>query len=135
MKKEFMKLYKSKRSFSKSDFSTYVNYLNSFTRWCKDISPTKHNEYVIMLYTGLLNTFGRQGWKTWISIKKDHLMLLVNATDPKDAYRARDTLVEAGFLDYKLGKKGKLPTYRLLKYDSNSATENEIEMRSTIERD
>jgi hypothetical protein len=106
----------------------YFEYLNDFNRWLETNSPT---DKTLILYYGLLNTFNQRRWTEWTGIDTQRLMLLARTSDKKTAYRARDALVEAGFIDYKPGKKGQVTEYRLLelggKFLPESATKNSTE--------
>ena len=103
---------------------TYIDYLNQFSRWCEDDNPT---DKAIILYYALLNTFNRRGWPRWAGVDTQRLMILARTSDKKVAYRARDILSEAGFIEYVSGKKGKATMYRLLGFCGKSTTESTTE--------
>lgn len=106
------------------DSVTYMEYLNLFNQWLEDDNPT---DKAIVLYYGLLNTFNRRRWPRWAGVDTQRLMLLARTTDRKAAFRARDILVKAGFLEYKSGRKGVATEYRLLQYGGKYPTENDTE--------
>lgn len=103
---------------------TYIDYLNDFNQWLEDDNPT---DKAVVLYYGLLSTFNRRGWPRWAGVDTQRLMILARTSDKKVAFRARDVLVKAGFLQYKSGKKGTATEYRLLKFGGKSTTENATE--------
>lgn len=103
---------------------TYIDYLNDFNQWLEADNPT---DKVVVLYYGLLSTFNRRGWPRWAGVDTQRLMILARTSDKKVAFRARDALIKAGFLEYKPGKKGVATEYRLLKFGGESTTENATE--------
>ena len=97
---------------------TYIDYLNQFNRWLEDDNPT---DKVIVLYYAMLNLFNRRGWPRWAGVDTQHLMVLARTTNKNTAFRARDALVNAGFVEYRPGKKGKATFYQLLELDVKSS--------------
>ena len=106
---------------------TYIEYLNDFNQWLEEDNPTDN---VIILYYAFLNMFNRRGWPRWAGVDTRRLMSMVRTTSNKTAYRARDALISAGFIEYRPGKKGRASEYRLLerntKNDTANNTENDI---------
>ena len=104
---------------------TYIEYLNRFNQWLEEDSPT---DKAVILYYAMLNMFNRRGWPRWAGVDTQKLMRMCRTTSNNTAYRARDCLVSAGFLEYRPGKKGKATEYGLCaKYYTRNCTENGTE--------
>lgn len=103
---------------------TYIEYLNAFNQWLEEDNPTDN---AIILYYAFLNMFNRRGWPRWAGVDTRRLMSMVRTTSNKTAYRARDALISAGFIEYRPGKKGKASEYRLLERNTRNDTENNTE--------
>lgn len=89
---------------------TYIDYLNGFNRWLENNSLAPLAQ---VMYFRLLDAFNRAGWPEWVSVDTLKLMTIVQCEVKTTVFRARDALVEAGFLEYKRGKKGQPNKYRL----------------------
>lgn len=99
---------------------TYIDYLNDFNQWLES-NPLPGNAQ--LLYFRLLNVFNRAGWPEQVQVDTLRLMLMMDCR--KDAaYRARDRLRDAGFIQYRKGKKGSPTAYFLSDKTTVSATEN-----------
>jgi len=107
----------------------YIKYLNDFNKWLEEDSPT---DKAVILYYAMLNMFNRRGWPRWAGVDTQRLMSMARTTSNKTAYRARDALVSAGFLEYKSGKKGSATEYSLVKYRGKNDTGNDIENDTEI---
>lgn len=90
---------------------TLYDYFNAFSRYIEEDSPTDKS---IVLYWVLLDTFNRRGWPRWAGVDNQRMMLMCRTSDPHVMRRARDALCNAGFLEYKPGKKGRATEYGLL---------------------
>lgn len=99
----------------------YIDYVNDFNRFIEDASFT---DKAIVLYHALLDLFNRRRWPEWTPVDTQRLMILARSANKPTALRARDALANAGFIEYRSGKKGKATEYRLLKYRCTSDTEN-----------
>lgn len=89
---------------------TYIDYLNSFNRWLE------HNHLPLpaqVLYFRLLDLFNRSGWAEWVSVDNLRMLCMVQSESKHTLLRARDALIEAGFLEYKRGKKNTPGKYKL----------------------
>ena len=62
----------------------------------------------------LLHLYNTSGWPEWVQTDTRRLMLWLDTTDKRAAYRARDALVGAGLLEYVRGHKSSPNRYRLL---------------------
>lgn len=107
---------------------TYINLLNQFNRWLDDNNP---GDKAVVLYIRMLNVFNQRYWPEWAGITTPQLMALANTSNPNVALAARDKLVEAGFIEYRPGRKGVATTYKLLnfiiKYDNENSSESDNE--------
>ena len=74
---------------------SYIDYLNAFHRWLENHYLPAASQ---LLYFRLLDVFNRCGWAEWVSEK----------------------LLEAGFLEYRRGKKGVPGQYKLVVRDARA---------------
>lgn len=96
----------------------YIDYMNTFNRWVEESRPS---DKVIVLYYALLNLFNQRRWPEWAAIDKGNLLTLARTTDKRVAYRARDILADAGFIEFIQGdRRGRATKYRLLEYGGKS---------------
>lgn len=97
---------------------TYIDYLNNFNRW------VEHNHLSLpaqVLYFHLLDVFNRAGWPEWVSVDTIRMMSMVQSTSNNTMLRARNSLVEAGFIEYRKGRKGEPNRYKLKDFCANNA--------------
>ena len=104
---------------------TYIDYLNDFHRWLEsDTLPMSAQ----MLYVKLLHIFNRAGWPETVRVDNLRLMSMLAVSSKQAALRARDALVEAGFLEVQRGRRGCPNQYRLRSvYDAENRSEKETE--------
>ena len=99
---------------------TYIDYLNEFNRWLEsNVLPGNAQ----LMFFKFLDVFNRAGWPEYVQVDNLRLTLMIDASAITTAIRARDKLVEAGFLIYQKGKKG-TPNRYSLKNATISATES-----------
>lgn len=103
---------------------TYIDRLNAFNRWLE------HNylpHVSQLMYFRLLDFFNRCGWAEWVSVDNLRLMSMVHVESKNTLLRARDKLVQAGWLEFRKGKKGVPNQYRLGN-GANIEPETELQM-------
>lgn len=91
---------------------TYINYLNNFNQWL-ETNPLPASSQ--LMFYKLLYVFNRAGWPKEVGVDNLRLMLMTDTKSEKTVIRARDKLVEAGFITYKKGRKGMPNQYSLCK--------------------
>ena len=97
---------------------TYIEYLNGFNRWLEsNVLPGNAQ----LMFFKFLDVFNRAGWPEYVQVDNLRLTLMIDAGAVSTAIRARDKLVEAGFLVYVKGKKG-TPNKYGIKNSINFAT-------------
>lgn len=89
---------------------TYLERLNLFNRWLESNNLPGNAQ---LLFFRLLNVFNRAGWPDQVQVDTRKLMVMADVDSKGAAYRARNRLVEAGWLEYARGKKGAPTAYRL----------------------
>jgi len=57
--------------------------------------------------------FNRAVWAEWVTVDNQRLMGLIQASSVNTFLRARDALIDCGFLEYQKGKKGSPNRYKL----------------------
>lgn len=88
---------------------TYIDRLNHFNRWLESNALPGNAQ---LMYFKLLNVFNRAGWPE--SVQVDTLRLMqITGCQKEASYHARDKLVDAGFITYKKGSKGRPTKYFL----------------------
>lgn len=101
---------------------TYIDYLNEFNRWLEsNVLPGNAQ----LMFFKFLDVFNRAGWPEYVQVDNFRLTMMIDASAITTALRARDKLVEAGFLIYQKGKKGAPNRYSLkcsVKNETVSAT-------------
>ena len=101
---------------------TYIDYLNEFNRWLEsNVLPGNAQ----LMFFKFLDVFNRAGWPEYVQVDNFRLTMMIDASAITTALRARDKLVEAGFLIYQKGKKGAPNRYSLkcsVKNETISAT-------------
>lgn len=90
----------------------YLDYINHFNQWLETNALPVSSQ---LMYYKLLHVFNRAGWPEDVGVDNLRLQMMVDAKAEKTAMRARDRLVEAGFITYKKGKKGYPNRYSLSK--------------------
>lgn len=108
---------------------TYIDRINALTRWAEMDLPT---DKAVILGLNMLALFNSRGWPEWASVDTRTLMQMVRVDNKQTAFRTRDALVSAGFLEYRKGRKGKANEYRLVntfgcKYVTKSVTKSVTE--------
>ena len=99
---------------------TYIDRLNNFNRWLESNSLPANSQ---LMYFKLLGVFNRAGLPR--SVQVDTLRLMQLTCCRKDAaYRARDKLVESGFISFCRGGKGNPSRYFLSEKTTVYATTN-----------
>lgn len=102
---------------------TYIERLNEFNRWLESNALPGNAQ---LMYFRLLNVFNRAGWPESVQVDTLRLMALTDCQKAA-AYRARDKLVETGFIGYKKGSKGKPTAYFLFDKETEYGTKNGTE--------
>ena len=101
---------------------TYIDYLNEFNRWLEsNVLPGNAQ----LMFFKFLDVFNRAGWPEYVQVDNFRLTMMIDASAITTAIRARDKLVETGFLIYQKGKKGAPNKYSLkcsVKNETISAT-------------
>lgn len=100
--------------------ATYIDYLNDFNRWLESGDLPGSSQ---LMYFKLLNVFNRAGWPEYVRVDNLRMMLMIGVESKQAVVRARDKLVEAGFIEFQKGKKGSPNRYYLVKR-SHFVTEN-----------
>lgn len=116
---------------------TYIDYLNSFNKWLETNMLSKNAQ---LMYFKLLHVFNAAGWPEKVSLSTEKLMVLICTSDKRTAYKARDELIEAGFLiEAEPGVRGRASTYMLqlpsiirLQFATVFCTENPTELCTEI---
>lgn len=99
---------------------TYIDRLNNFNRWLESNALPANSQ---LMYFKLLGVFNRAGWPRSVQVDTPRLMQLTCCC--KDAaYRARDRLVESGFISFHRGGKGNPSSYFLSEKTTVYATTN-----------
>ena len=99
---------------------TYIDYLNEFNRWLESGNLPGGSQ---LMYFKLLNVFNRAGWPEYVQVDNLRMMLMIGVESKQAVVRARDKLMEAGFIEFQKGKKGSPNRYYLGKR-SHNVTEN-----------
>lgn len=102
---------------------TYLDYLNDFHRWLESGTLPGSSQ---LMYFKLLNVFNRAGWPEYVRVDNLRMMVMIGAESKQAVIRARDKLVESGFVEFQKGKKGSPSRYYLGK-GSHNVTENATE--------
>ena len=81
---------------------TYLDYLNGFNRWLESGNLPGGSQ---LMYFKLLNVFNRAGWPEYVQVDNLRMMLMIGVESKQAVVRAREKLVEAGFIEFQKGKK------------------------------
>lgn len=108
---------------------TYIDYLNQFNLWLESNALPSSSQ---LMYYKLLHVFNRAGWPETVQVDNRRMMLMTGSQAETTIIRARDKLVDAGFIRYEKGRKGAPNRYALSKmylnnesvYASESASES-----------
>lgn len=106
---------------------TYIDLLNDFNQWLESNALPCSSQ---LMYFRLLNVFNRAGWPEYVQVDNLRMMIMTGVESTHAIVRARDKLVEAGFITFQKGKKGCPNRYYLKKQCKNvtvSVTENVTE--------
>ena len=101
---------------------TYIDYLNNFNQWLESGTLTVHSQ---LLYFKLLNVFNRAGWPEYVQVDNWRLMIMAGTNAKTTVIRARDALIDAGFLIYQKGRKGVPGKYALCEIQVKNNTLND----------
>lgn len=93
----------------------YIQELNAFERWLETNYLPATSQ---LLWYKLVALFNRCGWKEWITVDNQRLMVLVQCKSEKTFIRARDSLIEKGLFVYRKGKKGSPNAYRMISFEA-----------------
>lgn len=123
---------------------TYIDYLNRFNRWLDSNTISSSAQ---LLYFKMLDVFNRANWPEYVQIDNRRLTLLADVYSEKSAIKARNELVEIGWIVYEQGKKGNPGKYSLsintvnihcnkyseiITVNENSAIDSENDSKSLI---
>lgn len=88
----------------------YIEQINLFRDWLKGnyLSP-----YAKLLWHYLMHACNSSGWQEWIQVSNKSLEEELDAKDRHTVYKYRDELVEAGLIQYRKGKRGTFPFYKV----------------------
>lgn len=117
----------------------FVAQVIAFDRWLEtNYLPTTAQ----LLWFKLFMLFNKTGWKEWVQVDNLRLMLMIGVKSEKSALNARDTLVDAGLIEYRKGKKNKPNSYRMVYFDckfyseidsvSDSKNDSETAVKTTV---
>lgn len=81
---------------------TYIDYLNDFNRWLESGNLPGGSQ---LMYFKLLNVFNRAGWPEYVQVDNLRMMLMIGVESKQAVVRAREKLVETGFIEFQKGKK------------------------------
>lgn len=105
----------------KAERPQYITQLNAFHRWlCTNYLPPNAK----LLWFMLIGLFNAAGWPEYVQIGTLHLMHLVSTQTDKAAFRARQSLVDAGLLLYERGRKNQPGRYRLVWFTDGIGMQN-----------
>ncbi len=114
---------------------TYIEYLNGFNQWLETNTLPSSSQ---LLYFKLLNVFNRMRWPEYVQLDNLRLMIMLDGASKTTVIKARDNLIEAGFILYQPGRKGVQGRYALsLRYKkcTPSDTETVLESKNDTEND
>lgn len=105
---------------------TYIEYLNKFNQWLES-NPLPVNSQ--LMFFKFLNVFNRAGWPEYVQVDTLRLMMMIDTTDKRTAYRSRDMLVENKLIEYIKGSKSKPSKYKIMlqfatEYGTQKCTES-----------
>lgn len=107
---------------------TYIDRLNRFHQWLESNALPGPAQ---LMYYNLLHVFNRAGWPETVQVDNLRMMLWLGGVSKTTAMRARDKLIEAGFIQYQKGGKGKPNKYRLLDLGYSHDTINDTISNTT----
>lgn len=96
---------------------TYIDYLNQFNLWLESNALPSSSQ---LMYYKLLHVFNRAGWPETVQVDNRRMMLMTGSQAETTIIRARDRLVDAGFIRYEKGRKGAPNRYALSKIYLNN---------------
>ena len=83
-----------------------------------------------LLWYKLLVLFNRSRWAEWVRVDNRRLMLMAGMNSQNAFLRARDKLVDGGYIEYQKGKKGSPNLYRMTRlYGNGSFNEPKTELQ------
>lgn len=106
---------------------TYIDYLNQFNLWLESNALPSSSQ---LMYYKLLHVFNRAGWPETVQVDNRRMMLMTGSQAETTVIRARNRLVDAGFIRYEKGRKGAPNRYALSKMHLNSASVSASESAS-----
>jgi uncharacterized phage protein (TIGR02220 family) len=101
----------------------YIQELNAFERWLETNHLPGNSQ---LLWYKLVALFNRCGWKEWVTVDNQRLMVLIQCKSEKTFIRARDNLIEKGLFAYRKGKKGCPNAYRMISFDAINTAKNTV---------
>lgn len=110
---------------------TYIDRLNAFHLWLESNALPASSQ---LMYFKLLNLFNRCGWPEYVQVDNRRLLSMIDVESEKTAIRARDRLVEAGFVGYQKGRKGS-PNRYYLTIDCNNYSVSDSVCDSVSDRE
>lgn len=107
---------------------TYIDYLNRFNLW---LESNALDAVSMTMYYRLLHIFNRAGWPETIQVDNLRMESMLGGVAKTTVIRARDKLIEAGFIQFYRGKKGVPNRYRLVEKGFSYATKNATKTTTT----
>ena len=96
---------------------TYIDYLNHFNLWLESNALEASAQ---LMYFKLLNVFNRAGWPDTVQVDNRRMERLLGGVAKTTVIRARDRLIEAGFIRFCRGRRGSPNRYELAKEFSDA---------------
>lgn len=106
---------------------TYIDYLNQFNLWLESNALPSSSQ---LMYYKLLHVFNRAGWPETVQVDNRRMMLMTDSQAETTVIRARNRLVDAGFITYEKGRKGAPNRYALALIHFNNESESASESAS-----
>lgn len=107
---------------------TYIDYLNRFNLW---LESNALDAVSMTMYYRLLHIFNRAGWPETVQVDNLRMESMLGGVAKTTVIRAREKLVEAGFIQFYRGKKGVPNRYRLVEKEFSYATKNATKTTTT----
>ena len=91
----------------------YIAEINAFERWL-ETNPLPISSQ--LLWYKMMNRFNRSGWSEWIQVENLDLMADLRIKREATLIDVRDSLIKAGLIEYRKGKKGCPGRYRMISF-------------------
>lgn len=91
----------------------YIAEINAFERWL-ETNPLPISSQ--LLWYKMMNRFNRSGWSEWIQVENLDLMADLRTKREATMIDVRDSLIKAGLIEYRKGKKGYPGRYRMIPF-------------------